>query len=510
MIKGAGIPQGLPTQWGGQVFFYLLWKFLGYEGITAFRVLAFTSVLLLLYAWMREEGVPLPLSIVFLLIPAFILLSFPSERPQMLSFLLLPLMLYLLEGLRKRKWANHWLLPLILIVWANLHAGFLLGLAALWVYFLAALISFARGKIPFKALSFTLVPALALPVAAALAVPGAFRAASKVALSLFTPTPYMETVLEYMTPFAAAARLGDYFIAYWVGLAVVLAALALKLRRMPLEHALLIALFAGLSLWALRFMPLVGFVVPVAARAIYGEAEKDGKTGSPLVTALMAVLLAAMAAIAPYNLKTGPSGEFPKEAVVFLKEKNPPGAKIFNFYHWAGYLAWEAPEKDFFMPVENITAETDKAYEKIIHASNEEPGWSELLRSHGLDTILIPGVSPATGRLYPLIEALETDRGWHLVYSDRVSNIFMRDTEQTGDFISRHSIAKSGVYRQAISQAQRCLADKRPVFDLNPKHSKRLWRTTGDAYVKLGLYNEAARAYSKEGWVYPLSTLVPR
>src|SRR5262249_28915778 len=52
---------------------------------------------------------------------------FWSPRPQMASFLLGAVILYLLSLYKRRHIDRLWLIPIIMVLWANLHAGFFIG-----------------------------------------------------------------------------------------------------------------------------------------------------------------------------------------------------------------------------------------------------------------------------------------------------------------------------------------------------------------------------------------------
>ena len=506
VLAGADVPFGqFPTQWLGQAFLYLAFKAAGYWGIVFMRAGTYALVLGLLYRWMRREGADTYTALFFLLIPAQIFLSFPSERPQLFSFLFFPLTLMLLESFRLRlsskpdaSPAAYWLLLPLMLLWANVHAGFLIGLAAIYAYLLVALVGCARRRVPLVAVAPLLAIGLVPPVAVLLANPGA--AGSVIALlgGLLRPSAYMQSMVEYLSPFTAAARLQEFFPAYWLMLGIAAYVVGKNFRRMPPEHILVLAGMAALSLRSLRFMPLFCMLVPfVAARALPDTDHKQWER-SKLALAGFALLLALWVGLNPPAItSTAVSREFPAAAVSFL-QKTSPTARVFNYYGWSGYLSWQLPGASVFMPVEHISGDVNRAYEDAVWSEGTGVDgiavWESILLAYGLDTVIMPGMSPVSANIYPLTVGLAGSRHWRLVYSDETANVFMRDSASNAETIRDYSQDGTNAYDQIIAQAARYLQQ-------TPKR-KALWLATAEAHRRLGQIEESRQAYRRAG-VYP-------
>jgi|Deesub1362A_J573_1020465.scaffolds.fasta_scaffold02377_2 hypothetical protein len=490
------------TQWLGQLILYFVWKLTGFTGIVLMRALIYSAILSFLFVWMRREGVSFFISLFFLLFPAHLLLAFPNERPQILSFLLFPLTLYLLEKFRKKhsqkdstpantktKAVSYWFLPLLIALWANIHAGFMLGFVCIWIYFIAEIIYFLRKKTSLKSLSVIALIAVAPSVILLLVRPQTLTFITGVARSLLVPGAYMKSVQEYLSPITAALNLGEYFPSYWLFLLIAVFTLLRYVKIMPLHHVLLLIFFIALSLKSLRFMPFLTFLAPLVA--VYGFRHYQWENSRVLFAGFTAIL-ALWLIFVPLNINTGISENFPQDAVRFL-QKTKPWGNIFNYQGWAGYLYWALPDRKIFVPVEKVTKEIDAAYEKIIRADKTpilgKPQWRAMLDAYRLDIIIMPGMSPISGEIYPLVDSLVSDNDWYLVYSDSVSNIFLRATPQNSRIIRIYSLPKGNVYLQIIAQAKRYLKDE-------PKR-KTLWRSLSHAYKRLGLKEEADKALKK-------------
>jgi hypothetical protein len=375
----------------------------------------------------------------------------------MLSFLLFPLCVYLLERARKAGGKSPYLLLPLFVLWGNIHPGFLLGVAAVWIYFIAGLIRIALGRASFKDLKAT--AAIALLTALAFAVmPSALKSLPGLILSFIHPSPYMETIQEYLSPLSAALELGEYYPAYWLALLLTAYALISGGKKMPLEHILMLVFFGLLPFKGLRFMPYFTMLSPLIA---LGTARKDWEESRFLFFGFIGVLVLWLVFV-PVRPAPGLSPEFPEKAVGFLKKAGPRG-KVFNYHGWAGYLSWAFPESRLFIPVSGSLQDVDEAYDKILRAEGAMtfagPEWRALLEAYGLDVILIPGASPVTGRMYPLVDALQSETDWYLIYSDESANILLRATPANRETISLNSLPKANIYLQVMAQTERYLKD---------------------------------------------------
>jgi hypothetical protein len=493
-LEGEDIPLGqFPTQWLGQAILYLAWKVVGYKGIVFLRSGVYSAILLFLYFWMRRAGVQFFVCVFFLLFPARIFLSFPSERPQLFSFLLFPLTVYLLEAFRKKeRTGSVWLLPVLLALWANVHGGVLAGFACVFVYFLAEAVRFLGKKSTLGKLSTIGAVALAPVMVAALLEPKSVLTMMETALSLFAPGAYMASVMEYLPPHVVAMGLGQYYPSYWSFLAIAIVTVIVGIRRVPLQHLLLVLLFVALSLRSLRFMPFLLMLAPLVAPLF--PARKGNWENSKTLFAGFTAVLCIWLILSPVKVRPGIGGEFPEGAVKFIQRMLPSG-NIFNYHGWAGFILWELGGRKVFMPAQGVTKEKDDIYEAVVWAEDAavlgKPRWNALLNAYGIEIIIMPGISPVSGEFYPVIDSLLAAGDWFLVYSDDVANIFVRDAPRNYRAISLYSLPKANAYYQIVEQAKRRLDDE-------PGETA-FWRSLGDAYRKLGRFEDAEEAYRKGG-----------
>jgi hypothetical protein len=368
------------------------------------------------------------------------------------------------------------------------HQTFLLGVALSWLYFLSVLFESIKerkaqsGLIPFGVVSI-------LPVLVLLMLPGFLGIIRQALGFFFVKTSYQASVTEYLSPISAF-RAGEVFPSYWIFLAITGFFIIRGFKNLSPLHIALLLFFGILPFWGLRFMPF--FVVMTPIIAIHTLKDRDSYKESKAMFAGFFVVLLLWIAFVPRGVGLGISKEFPENAVQFFKSTSPKG-KVFNYQGWAGYLIWSLPDVPFFMPVEGVTQEIDEAYEKILWAESSsefgKPQWRALLDAYGIDIIIMPGMSPASGEIYSLVDAIQNDAIWFLIYQDDTANILVRATPSNSSLITLYSLPKKNIYLQIIAQAKRYISKE--------SNRKVLWRSLGDAYLRIGELGSAQEAYKK-------------
>ena len=120
----------LTHSWLGELLFYLAYLAGGFIGVALLKSAVFVSALLLLYRVMRRNGSGFFLSFSIVALICVLGTDFNLSRPQVFSFLFMVAMVYLLSDYR-RGGRKFYLLPPMMLLWANLHAGFVVGVVSL-------------------------------------------------------------------------------------------------------------------------------------------------------------------------------------------------------------------------------------------------------------------------------------------------------------------------------------------------------------------------------------------
>lgn len=359
-------------------------------------------------------------------------------RPHVFSWLFGVITLYALH--KRGRW--YWLLPLITIFWANLHGGFILGLALQGLVLGGEILEHIFSGYPFD-LSALLRrlrrPAafFVLSILAAAINPFGFR------LYLFpfqvTSGIFSTGIVEWLSP--------DFQEQWLFKLFLLLMLLFMSLRRMPTTWTdrLFVLFFFNAALTHQRYIGMTAvFLCPYFARMLSclpwptkrfhmarTEAEPipTSSVSGPVITIVLATTLILFAGFSGPRTKNVletflplPSESHPVKAVEYLNRTRPPG-RMFNKYSWGGYLiyAMDPPQKVFIdgradMYGEEIFGD----YQKIASLDKEA---EELLDRYQIDWILFPTDSA-------LVRFLKATQDWQETYSDGAASILVRRAER--------------------------------------------------------------------------------
>jgi hypothetical protein len=404
----------ISTQWLAQVAYAAVYAVAGWTGpvVLASACIAATFVLFTRFLFKR-----LTESTTLVFVAAALALTVPHllARPHVLA---LPVMMAWVGGLvtaaDRRCAPSFWLLPLMTL-WANLHGGFVLGLALVAPIAADAVLNADASQRKSLALRWAAFAAAAL--AASCVTPygwGSLLAARKI-LALGEALPlimeWRPADFSSITPLEICLLLG-FGLALYRGISLP-----------PLRIVLLLGmLHMGLS--QVRSLETFALLVPLflagpLAKQIAG-AEHDAKpTASPsrvLLASLAVMLLAGTAAYASVVRFEPHTRGSPVTAVTELKKLN--FSRVFNDYDFGGYLIANG-----VAPF--IDGRTELYGEKFFIAHNSASGLMNpenlfrLLDEYKIEATLMRTQSAAT-------KLLDHMDGWHKVYADDIATIHVR------------------------------------------------------------------------------------
>ncbi|MCL5022887.1 MAG: hypothetical protein M1497_05925 [Nitrospirae bacterium] len=433
MLESARVHFVSTSYWLSQVFFYLFFLAGDMPGVVLSRFLI-AGLLCFVMVKLQKGDKLLYLSLLVISF-ALILKSYPFERPQLFSFIFFGAILALLESTKTEREGKtaYFLLPLCMLVWANMHGGYALGIVIMLLYVAMEGLKFSHPSL--RPLSGAAYRRLILVCIAAIVVsfvnPGTYHVFSKGVL--FQAESAISDNLEFQSTIRIFETYGDHgILVYWFILACTVAALLIDSRRTDITKVALIGCIGYFSFTTVRYVPF--FLI--AAIPIIGESFSRLRCmrGIRIVLYSSAVALAIFFA-APYTglqaIKTGEwvdDRKFPVRAADFIEQNDFKG-NMYNFFNWGGYLIWRlAPGKKVF--IDGRTLDTmlyeqamfiDKAF---VDGQSGMPVWKYLLDEYHVSYIVIPCSSQS--RSFPLCRVLMGDRDWALVFLDRASAVFVR------------------------------------------------------------------------------------
>jgi hypothetical protein len=363
---------------------------------------------------------------------------FWGPRAQMFTFFFVCLELYWLEGFLRRGRRHLYLLPLVMVLWANLHGGFLAGFLFLGVALLSKLTEAAwtkDGAVMRQAARLALVAVACL--GAALLTPYTYRLFAYALEPQASPLQ-QSLIVEWHSPDFHLAAFQPFEL-------MVLALVAGFALHRPRAYELLLALVTlVLALQSSRHVPLfLAACTPVLIR-VYGEAwsalarrrgwRLPSTPASPWLAAVTAGLLLGLAAFTAVGVarhlgdqEALTRTDYPVAASDWLAAHPEVGTRMFNSYGWGGYLVYRfypEPNRRVFIFGE-ATLMGDDRLRGYAEVENLRSDWQRRLQEDRADYVVF-------NRRAALASALAVDPRWRLVYQDGVAVVYIR-VPQRGD-----------------------------------------------------------------------------
>jgi hypothetical protein len=361
-----------------------------------------------------------------------------GTRPQVATFALTAWTLLVAERHLARGGRVRWLLPPLLALWANLHAGFLGGIAVLGVVVaVEALRTRFRlaGAAPAVRVR-QLAVALGVAAAAACLNPAGPRL---YAYALSTSASVRaKPIVEWMPPNLHDPGLWPFALLAASTLALVVLGRRVDLRDRVLAAAAVlaaclavrnIALLVAIALpaWTAAAQSAAGLLArrrrPAAALPRARRVSPATVTAGALVVLCGGVGLgAAVARAATDASAAGVAATYPACAVAGLRAA-PEGTRLFAPYGTSGYLIHELWPRVRVYDYGELVAAGDRVFAddlRIAAGATAAPSALDLLDASGTSAVLVPA-----GRLATQLGALPA---WHRVLGDHGMQLFTRGT----------------------------------------------------------------------------------
>ena len=441
-------------EWLSEVIMAVVHKYFGMSGIVALFAFFLALTTYLLFKILRSYD-----NDILFCIATTVLVLCSSQihwlaRPHVFSFVLMIICHYLLETWHRDKMNGLLLLPLIMLLWVNLHGGFLGGFVLMGAYFLGNLAGTlsapaeARATLRFKLRQLAIIITVCL--AACLVNPRGYEILL-FPFKLVSDKFVMDHVSEFLSP--------DFhqWMPFKYLLLLLVTVIALSRKTIGAVELILILAFTNMALYSARYIPLFALVTaPILTgkaremRGLFGGklaecyrrtsgniAEIHAGTAGILWPAA-AVLIVAVAIY---------SGKFPHcfdehvkavAACEFLMKEKIPG-NMFNNDEFGDYLIYRGHESyKVFVDgrLDMYGVQIMKDYNKVV---NFEQGWEAILDKYRATWIFFDSDSKFSRYLLK-------DKNWVLIYSDKVANIFVKNLPQYKQLIEKFRDVKPAVF----------------------------------------------------------------
>jgi hypothetical protein len=382
------LPEYIDHEWGAGVIFYAMLKWFGPAGLMILKVVLALGLLVLAFMTGRRQGCGVN-TLLLLSVPAAaaILTGYiPVVRCHAFTFFFFAGTLFSLEELwRGRRWPAA-VLPFGMLVWANVHGGFVVGLAVIFLYCAAGCVMRKNTGL----MAFTAIACAAVT----LANPYGLNFWRYLIPALLNPRA---RIAEWRPPPILA---WDDFTGFRVLFLLTVVAVVAGWRCLPRKNFLglaVLALTAYMGWRSRRHGPFLG-VAALAFAGPYFEAALQSFAPRFKLNALFAagILYVGIAFVAVVRFLPGaswqplaPVGEDPVREVDILSRAGATGNAATPFA-WGSYVAWRL--------YPNIKISMDGRYETTYPEStfvlnsdfyDHQGDWSRLCRQFKVDYVIL-------------------------------------------------------------------------------------------------------------------------
>ena len=424
-------------EWLSEVLMAAFYNHAGIIGLKIWKFACVAATLGFLMIGLAASGAAPATQLNLLMVAALALWPQMQFRPQLFTFALLAAMLAMLARENYRGAARLWVIPPMMVLWSNLHGGFIVGLVALAAYAgVAGFTDVIAGKGWGCGMRLGVLTAIA--TVATFVTPYGLESWDAVLHSVGNQATHT-AITEWQPLWRAMVHQWHQFafgeLSYLLALGL-MAALMVSFVRTPrvgdLPMVAIAVLMSVGSLVAARNIPLavIACAIPLArvtARAAARTAAEDEaaqRTALPersgfnqwTVVALAIFVVISMGLFSP---RLEADMALPSGAVAFMQRHDLHG-NLLNDYDWGSYLIWHIePRSKLFIDGRCETVFPDKVINDYIQFYFNFAQAGRVLRAYPHDLILIPPEAPA----YRL---LENSPEWKLVYRDQTAVLFVR------------------------------------------------------------------------------------
>jgi hypothetical protein len=436
-------------EWLSQVIMALVHRRFGLAGVVVFFSGIIALIYFLLFKFLRASGNNIILTVFLVLLVVASSTLHWLARPHLFSLLFIIVYQRILDLYQYRNKNYLYVLPLLMLVWVNLHGGFIVGLMLIGIYLAGNLTNLLfsshsdrsiGGKT--SVLGFAFLGCLLM----SLVNPYGYHILL-FPLRLVSDKFIMDYIGEFMSPNFHDTLPYRYLLFLTIGI------FALSGSRANIIELTLIVLFTHMSLYSARYIPLFAVIVsPILLRHADAWLESaDGKIArylktraehiSPLDSSAKGHLWTIGAGILVFIALANGRIHFefddkvnPVAAVRFLKRENLKG-NMFNNDTFGDYLIYAAwPQYRVFVDGRSdmYGASRMKDYDKAMRPT---PEWETVLEKYAISWVF----DYTHSRLSTL---LLSSQDWQLIYADKVAHIFMKNTPQNQQVIQKYPNVK--------------------------------------------------------------------
>lgn len=437
--------------WLSGVIFYFIHKVGGFAGLSWFYIVLGLATLWFFWDAARRGSNWLAAAALAALLLG-LMAARVEVRPEMFTYLFLGVFYWILWRCQNRETVRWlWLLPILMLLWVNLHIGFILGFFILGAFGLAELVQLIRKK-PNKFFYLFIIGAAC--AAAALINPATWRGLIY-PFQIFNNYGYLVAENQSI-PFLLRLNMGEqlrFKLFYAAGAVVALSFIAAAVknwRAIALADLVLAIGLGGLAFSGIRHFAAFGFfALPVAAHNLRTVWPARMSRIGWSYAATAAALIILVSGYRDY-LTLARRGEWQGlglapavNASAEFFNNNHLAGPVFNNYDVGGYLIYHLyPGQQVFVD-NRPEAYPVSFYQNIyIPAQEDEDKWAALDSQYRFNAIFF-AYHDYTPWAQKFLIARVQDPNWAPVFADDYNIIFLRRNDSNAAIIEQFEIPKS-------------------------------------------------------------------
>lgn len=486
-------------EWLSQVIFFIIFKLSGINGLILFKACLITIAFILLIRISLLKGADIYSICIIILLGVLVARFRFFVRPEIFSLLLITIYLYIFY---QRKYL--FLIPILMLVWVNLHPGFIFGQLLVFLYFLNEV---RNSNIRY--------PLIIMLVSFGVSFINPYTYHLHECIIDFKKLLSIYPISEYHKP--------DFYnySLFFSMLGLTFVVVVINWRKIELFELLCVLCFGFLSINANRcILVFVLSSIPILAKhlKLFPSEIKVIIYLKYLILILIIIFILVGSICGKYNWffmnrcgsstlpKFGLGIEeriYPMGAVEFIQQNKIHG-KMYNSHPLGGFLIYKLyPNQEVFFDGRN------SVYEELIRNFWTKTGWSKLnnlFDTYSIDYAIV-GYSDIE-----ILDYLNTALNWKLVYFDDICCLYLKCIPKYKDIIARYNyqyLCPDINYLTKYLKAQdeikyRVEEEIKRGIKINPA-SFRAHFLLGDWYHRLGKLNYAIEEYKKAIALYPQS-----
>lgn len=438
-------------EWLAEIIMAAVHRAFGLTGVVLFFAVLLAGIHWLLFRMLRSQSSDIILCALITLLATATSSSHWLARPHVFSLALTLVWYHLLNRFQYRDKRTLVYLPILMLLWVNLHGGFIVGLLLLGIYLLGNTFHAIFGPPTESTDSQGKAKLIFLCIIATVLVTFVNPVGYKILLFPFRVTSdrfLMDRVAEFLSPNFHEVLPFKYM------LLATMAALALARTSLDEIEVGLLTLLSYMALYSVRHVSLFAIIAaPILLRTgenivnqlsdhwlqFYRQRNSnlnaiEAKLNGHLWPSLAFLLIGGLCLNG--NLRYNFNDKvFPIAAVDFLRREKISG-NMFNNDEFGDYMIYAVwPQYQVFMD-----GRSDMYGEKFgnpyLKAAHAFPGWKDVLAQFSIDWVIFDTESALTAALSEQID-------WQPIYSDKIATVFVRKNAGNDLLLARYPAVKA-------------------------------------------------------------------